>query len=488
MTGSLNDPVAAGPVAGSGTVGFDLDLTLVDSRPGIAATFRALSRDTGVAIDADAVVTRLGPPLGEELARWYPPEAVDAAVARYRELYPVHAIDCSPALPGALAAVQAVRDAGARVVVVTAKRADLARLHLDHLGIVVDDLYGLAWAHSKADVLARIGALAYVGDHTADMAAARAAGVSGVGVTTGPCPAGDLRTAGAEAVLADLTGFPDWYAGRLLAARLAALHDRLVGLGRVVVAYSGGADSAFLLAAAVRAVGPARVVAATAVSPSLPASELAAARELPRALGVAHLTPATDELSRPGYRANSGDRCYFCKAELLDTLVPIAVARGAVVLTGTNADDAVAGFRPGIRAADQRGALAPLRDAGLTKAQVRTASRSWGLSTWDKPAAACLSSRIAYGVPVSRERLVRVERAEAALRAALAGTGIAVRDLRVRDLGEAGARVEVDPAAVPALAARPDLLAVVEGFSTVTLDARGFRSGALNEALPNRYR
>ena len=122
-------------------------------------------------------------------------------------------------------------------------------------------------------------------------------------------------------------------------------------------------------------------------------------------------------MEREGYRANGGDRCFFCKAELIDVLTPLAQARGiGTVATGTNADDAVAGFRPGIRAADERGAVAPLRDAGLTKAQVREASRRWGLPTWDKPAAACLSCRVAYGVEVTPHRLARVERAEAAVR------------------------------------------------------------------------
>ena len=164
-------------------------------------------------------------------------------------------------------------------------------------------------------------------------------------------------------------------------------------------------------------------------------------------------------------------------------LAPLAARLGVPhVATGTNADDAVAGFRPGIRAAAERGALTPLLDAGLTKAAVRAASRAMGLSTWDKPAAACLSSRIAYGVAVTPAGLARVERAEAALRVALAGAGLPVRDLRVRDLGPAGARVEVDADLVPALAARPDLLAAVDGFARgdrrparlpVRLDERG---------------
>jgi uncharacterized protein len=188
-------------------------------------------------------------------------------------------------------------------------------------------------------------------------------------------------------------------------------------------------------------------------------------------------------MARDGYRANGSDRCFFCKAELLDVLMPLAGSLGLVyVATGTNADDAVAGFRPGIRAAAERGAVTPLLDAGLTKAEVRATSREWGLSTWDKPAAACLSSRIAYGLEVTPHRLARVERAEASLRSALGEAGVTVRDLRVRDLGDL-ARVEVDRDLVELLVTSPDLLAAVAGFDAVEVDPRGFRSGSMNEAL-----
>jgi len=276
-----------------------------------------------------------------------------------------------------------------------------------------------------------------------------------------------------------------------LTDRLTELDLQLLSLGSVLVAFSGGADSAFLLAAAVRALGPGRVAAATAISPSLAAGELGPARRFAESLGVVHETPDTQELRRAGYRANAGDRCYFCKAELLDVLGPVADRLGlAQVATGTNADDAIAGFRPGIRAAAERGAVTPLRDAGLTKAHVRAASRAWGLPTWDKPAAACLSSRIAYGVQITPARLARVDRAEASLRAALAAADISVRDLRIRDLGEHGARVEVDADLVGVLQRRPDLLAAVTGFDVVTVDPRGFRSGSMNELLadPAAYR
>ena len=270
---------------------------------------------------------------------------------------------------------------------------------------------------------------------------------------------------------------------------LRELDARLAELGSVLVAFSGGADSAFLLARAVSVLGPDRVAAATGVSGSLPGTELAAAGDFARGLGARWVTPATDEMARDGYRANAGDRCFFCKAELLDVLGPVARDLGlAHVATGTNADDVTAGFRPGIRAAAERGAVTPLADAGLRKADVRAASRAMGLPTWDKPAAACLSSRIAYGLEVTPARLARVERAEAALRSALHGAGLPVRDLRVRDLGAAGARVEVDRELVAALAARPDLLAAVPGFAPVTVDPLGFRSGSLNAALPDTYR
>jgi uncharacterized protein (TIGR00268 family) len=275
----------------------------------------------------------------------------------------------------------------------------------------------------------------------------------------------------------------------LLDGRISALLAQFAGLPGVLVAFSGGVDSGLVLAAAVRALGPDRVVAATAVSPSLPAAERAAAHAFAVGLGVRHEQPATDELSRPGYVANAGDRCAFCKAELVDVLTPLAAELGiADVVTGTNADDLRAGFRPGIRAAAERGAWAPLARAGMTKADVRAAAHRWELPLADKPAAACLASRIAYGVPVSAARLARVGAAELALRQALTAAGLVVRDLRVRDMGDDVARVEVDAALVPAVG--PELLAAVDGFARVELDPRGFRSGAMNELLPDpvRYR
>jgi uncharacterized protein len=370
--------------------------------------------------------------------------------------------------------------------VVTGKFAPNAALHVEALEFGIDALVGEVWGVGKAAVLTEHGARIYVGDHVHDVEGARAAGALSVSVLTGGCTEQELRDAGTDVVLGDLTEFPAWLDAHLLETRLAALEADLRSRGSVLVAYSGGADSALLLAAAVRALGEDRVGAATAYSDSLPHSERSPARELAERLGVRVFTPETHEMEREGYRANAGDRCYFCKAELLDVLAPLAEQEHAVVATGTNADDAVAGFRPGIRAAAERGAATPLRDAGLTKQQVREASRRWGLATWDKPAAACLSSRIAYGVEVTPHRLARVERAESALRGWLHRNGAQVQDLRVRDLGDL-ARVEVDAALVDLVRDAGEALAAVRdaGFTSVEVDERGFRSGSMNELLPD---
>ncbi|MEH0830578.1 MULTISPECIES: HAD family hydrolase [Micromonospora] len=198
-------------------VGFDLDMTLVDSRPGIAAAFRALTARTGVHVDGELAVSRLGPPLRTELAHWFPPERVEEAVTVYRELYPAYAITPTVPMPGAEAALRAVQARGGRTMVVTAKIGRLAKLHLDHLGLPVDELAGDVFAEQKAVALREHGATLYVGDHVADMAAARAAGIPGVAVATGPCSAAELTEAGARVVLDDLVEFP------------AAL-DRIIGL------------------------------------------------------------------------------------------------------------------------------------------------------------------------------------------------------------------------------------------------------------------
>jgi uncharacterized protein len=477
-------------------VGFDLDMTLVDTRPGIRRVWDELSASTGVFVDSDLVVSRLGPPLAVEMANWVPADQVDTFVNLFRALYADLAIAPSQPLPGVADALAAVRRAGGRSMVVTAKNERHARHHMDYLELDVDEVVGNLWSSGKGAALLEHGASIYVGDHVHDMAGAHAAGAVAVGVTTGPCSAEDLAAAGADVVLDDLRGFADWLDEHLLGLRLAALEDRLRELGSVMVAFSGGADSAFLLAAAARTLGADAVVAATALSDSLPASEREPAATFAASLGVRHVTPATHEMDRDGYRANAGDRCYFCKAELVDVLGPLADELGlAAVATGTNADDARAGFRPGIRAAAERGAATPLLDAGLTKEQIRRLSHRWNLPTWDKPAAACLSSRIAYGIEVTPARLSRVERAEVSLRAVLAAYDVEVTDLRVRDLGDQ-ARVELDAGALAAASADAALMAacvdgtVDVGFASAYVDPGGFRSGSMNELLAdqNRYR
>ncbi|MBW5252917.1 HAD family hydrolase [Streptomyces sp. P01-B04] len=192
------------------TVGFDLDMTLIDSRPGIAAAFQALSAETGAYIDTDLVVSRLGPPLEQEIAHWFPAADVAAIAERYREIYPTYAIVPSLAMPGARESVDAIRALGGRTMVVTAKYEPNAKLHLTHLAIEPDVIVGGLWAEAKAEALREHGAGVYVGDHTGDVRGAQAASAVSVGVTTGPCDEAELRAAGADVVLTSLTEFPAW--------------------------------------------------------------------------------------------------------------------------------------------------------------------------------------------------------------------------------------------------------------------------------------
>ena len=260
-----------------------------------------------------------------------------------------------------------------------------------------------------------------------------------------------------------------------LVSRTAALETELRRLGRVVVAFSGGADSSFLAAAATNVLGADRVHSVTAVSPSLAGDEEADCRALAAELGLRWTPVVTDEMERAAYRLNDTDRCYHCKAELMDVVGPIAAAEQATVVLGVNLDD-LGDHRPGQRAATEAGAEFPLVTAGFTKADVRAASKAMGLRTWDKPAAACLASRIPYGTQVSVEILGRVDRAEAALHR------LGFAQVRVRHYDDT-ARIEVDLDELPRVVeARDEIVDAVRaaGYRYVTVDLEGFRSGNLN--------
>ncbi len=262
-----------------------------------------------------------------------------------------------------------------------------------------------------------------------------------------------------------------------LRAKSSELTRLLTEMERVVVAYSGGVDSALLASAAHDALSE-RAVAVTAVSPSLAGRELEAAVDLAARLGWNHRTVATHEIEREEYARNASDRCYWCKTELFEVLAPVAEELGTEIAVGTNLDD-LSDFRPGLAAADENRVRTPLADAGLTKADVRALSAARGLPTADKAASPCLASRFAYGVRVTPEGLRRVDRAEGVLR----GLGFDV--LRVRDHGDL-ARIEVPAKEIERVAA---LRSKIEtelrelGFKFVTLDLGGFRSGSLNAAL-----
>ncbi|MFE4394247.1 MULTISPECIES: HAD family hydrolase [Streptomycetaceae] len=192
------------------TIGFDLDMTLADGRPGIKAVLDMVAAETGVTIDSDLAITRVGPPIEEELANWFPADEVDAAADRYRALFPQYGAPVGELLPGALEAIAAVHRHGGRTIVVTGKFEPNARLNLAALGIKVDDVFGSVFADRKGAVLREQGASVYVGDHLGDITGARAGGALAVTVATGPFTADQLREAGADVVLKDLTEFPGW--------------------------------------------------------------------------------------------------------------------------------------------------------------------------------------------------------------------------------------------------------------------------------------
>jgi uncharacterized protein len=259
----------------------------------------------------------------------------------------------------------------------------------------------------------------------------------------------------------------------VLDAKLGVLRDELRRLERVVVAFSGGADSAFLAAVATDTLGAAATLAVTAVSPSLAASELDDCRRLSEEWGLRWLTVETREIERAAYSINDRNRCYHCKAELMEALNPLATSESATVVLGVNTDD-LSEHRPGQVAASEAGASFPLVRAGFSKREVREASRLLGLRTWDKPAAACLASRIPTGTAVSVELLSTVERAEAALRS------LGFGQLRVRHHGET-ARIEVDADDLAvAVTRRHEIVSALRplGYRYITLDLEGFRSGS----------
>lgn len=260
--------------------------------------------------------------------------------------------------------------------------------------------------------------------------------------------------------------------------QLIQLHRVLFDMGAVAVAYSGGTDSAFLLAVAHDALGE-RVLALTADSPSVPRAELAEARAISASLGVQHVILPTAELADPAYRANAPDRCYICKGHYLGELLAYAQAHGFHFLVdGSNVDD-LGDHRPGQQAARERGVRSPLQEVGLTKAEIRALARVRGLPNWDKPSAACLASRIPYGTPITAAMLAQIERAEEYLH------GLGFRQARVRHHGTV-ARLELEVADLPrALELREAILAGVReaGFTYVALDLAGFRSGSMNLTL-----
>jgi len=255
---------------------------------------------------------------------------------------------------------------------------------------------------------------------------------------------------------------------------------RLAEIPSLIVALSGGADSAYLAWAAHETLG-ARSLSVTALSPSYSAHDRGIVEEFVSKLGLRHEFIETHEMENPAYRANSADRCYFCKDELFSALDELAHARGFAALAyGVNADDTL-DFRPGHRAATEHHVLAPLLDTGLSKAEIRLLSHRAGLPTWDRPASACLASRLPYGTEVTPERLGLVERGEAALRA------LGFRQFRVR-LHDKLARVEIAPDEMPRALAAEMAAAIADrlkaaGFTYVALDLEGYRQGSLNETL-----
>ena len=281
-------------------------------------------------------------------------------------------------------------------------------------------------------------------------------------------------------------GIEGWCGGKERAmteerqARSAELAEILRHMGSLLVAFSGGVDSSFLLASAVHVLGD-RVVAATARSELYPEAELRQARELAAKLGVRHIVFTSDEMARPAFASTPPNRCYYCKRELFGKLAEMARDEGMDWVAHAAHTDDLTDHRPGLQAADELGIRAPLVEAGLSKDDIRALARDLGLPVWDKPAQACLASRIPYGDCITGAKVAQVEAAEEALRRQ------GFQQLRVRHHGSV-ARIEVPPAELPRLLDEEMRSRIVRdlqaaGFTYVTLDLQGFRSGSMNEVL-----